>query len=61
MDFGDLSDSRLILELSKKYVTVVGTVEWDKVLGEFMEATGHDKITASEIIVDFMKENGDSA
>jgi len=69
MDFGDLSENRLIAELTKKHVTSVPlfeegsefvTVEWDKVLEEFVDATGRDKITASEIIVDFMRLSGDS-
>ena len=70
MDFGDLSDTRLISELTKKYGTSVPlsstgdvwhTVEWDKVLEEFCEVTGYDKITSSEMIVEFMKESSDSA
>jgi len=73
MDFGDLSENRLIAELTKKhgtwrplfeegseFVTEFVTVEWDKVLEEFVDATGRDKITASEIIVDFMRLSGDS-
>jgi len=69
MDFGDLSENRLIAELTKKHGTwrplfeegsEFVTVEWDKVLEEFVDATGRDKITASEIIVDFMRLSGDS-
>ena len=69
MDFGDRSENRLIAELTKKHGTSVPlseegsvfvTVEWDKVLEEFVDATGRDKITASEIIVDFMRLSGDS-
>ena len=68
MDYGDLSNQRLITELVRKHSFEFefkeGTayINWNAVYFDFMKATGMDKISCAEVISQYMDDidNGDT-
>ena len=61
MDYGDLSTTRLLTELANKHTLEFefrdGKItHWDRVLLEFVEISGLDRISAAEIVEQYMDD-----
>ena len=61
MDYGDLSHTRLLTELSHKHSLEFEfregrIVHWERVLNEFLEITGLSRLSGEQIVSQYMDD-----